>query len=378
MILPPTRVEISRSAVLTNISSFRSVIPEGTLLAAVVKSNAYGHGLIKMAELSVLAGSDLLAVNSIEEGNMLLKAIPDKPILVMGEIPGLLRRKSEVNNNRLWIVISRPEEAAFLNNLSHKPKIHLKTDSGMGRLGYSGEKLYTIIKDLHDYKINLHGILTHFASTEDFTEHSYSMQQLNKFQEYAKFAEEIGFTNLIKHSASSASAMLFAEARLNLVRIGISLYGLWPSIQTRLSLSLMGLGDFKLEPVLSWKTSVVHLQDVPAGTFIGYGSTFKTNYPSKIAVIPVGYYEGFDRRLSNQGYVLIHGERANLIGRVCMNMSMVDVTHIPQIRIGDEVVLIGKSGNETLSADQIASLTGTINYDVVTGIHPDIPRIVVD
>jgi alanine racemase len=137
----------------------------------------------------------------------------------------------------------------------------------------------------------------------------------------------------------------------------------------------MGKNTFDLLPVLSWKTTIVHTKKVPTGSYIGYGSTFKTNYPTTLAVIPVGYNEGFDRRLSNQGYVLVNGERAHIIGRVCMNMSMIDITHIRNVNVGTEVVLIGRSEKETISADTIAQLTGTINYDVVTRIHPEIPRV---
>ena len=203
------------------------------------------------------------------------------------------------------------------------------------------------------------------------------MKQLEEFMKFVKMAESLGYKNLIRHTASSASTMLFEEARLDMVRVGISLYGLMPSLETRLSLSLMGK-DFQLQPVLTWKTKIVHIQSVPAGVSVGYGSTFKTIYPTRVAVLPVGYYEGYDRRLSNQGYVLVHGERAPILGRVCMNMTMVNITHIQDAEIGSDVVLLGKSGNEEISADLLASLVGTINYDIVTRIQKDIPRVLVD
>jgi alanine racemase len=202
------------------------------------------------------------------------------------------------------------------------------------------------------------------------------MQQLSEFTKAIELLASLGYKNLIRHTASSASTMLFEEARFDMVRVGISLYGLWPSMETRLSLSFMGK-DFQLKPVLSWKTGIVHIQSVPAGRSVGYGSTYKTIYPTKIAVIPVGYFEGYDRRLSNQGYAFFDGERAPILGRVCMNMTMLNVTHIPTAELGKEVTLIGKSGSEEITADWMGNLTGTINYDIVTSIQKDIQRIIV-
>ncbi|MCB1190580.1 MAG: alanine racemase [Leptospiraceae bacterium] len=372
-----TKVEISKTALVTNIQSFRNILPKHTLFASVIKSNAYGHGLETIAELSIKAGADILAVNYLEEGIKIHGLFPEASIMIMGEIPNLEKYIKYLNSS-FHIVVSRKDEVQLLNRFSQRPQIHLKVDSGMGRLGYSGKTLYKMLDELKSDNLPINWLMTHFASTEDFTEHSYSMQQLTTFQQYNEYAKKIGYNNLKLHAASSASTMLFPEAKLDMVRVGISLYGLWPSIQTRLSLSLMGNTTFHLQPVLTWKTGIVHIQDLNTGSYIGYGSTYKTNYPTKTAVIPVGYYEGLDRRLSNQGYVLVRGERAPILGRVCMNMTIIDVTHIQNPKIGEEVVLIGKSGNEIISADDMASMIGTINYDVVTRINPNIPRIVVE
>jgi alanine racemase len=372
-----TRVEISSKAIKANITNFRKLLNQNTLFAAVIKSNAYGHGLLQMARLSISGGADLLAVNSIDEAITIRKDFSNTIILIMGEIIDLESKKHLLADENFWVVISRLDEARFLSKLSPRPKIHIKADTGMSRLGYSGDRFKQELIEFKNNNIPLEGILTHFASTEDFTEHSYSMKQLDIFKSYIQFAEDLGYKNLIKHASSSASTMLFEEARLDLVRIGISLYGLWASMQTRLSLSLMGK-DFALTPALCWKTNIVHIQERSAGTLVGYGSMYKTNYDTRIAVLPVGYYEGFNRRLSNQGYVLINGERANILGRICMNMTMVDITHISDVKIGDDVILIGKSETEEVTADMLANLTGTINYDIVTGIQESIPRIIVD
>jgi alanine racemase len=371
------RIELSRAALQHNIQQFRSILNSNTLFTAVLKSNAYGHGLIQIAKLCNEIGVDLFAVNSPEEALVLKEDFPNKNILIMGETLHFPNLKYALSNENFWIVVSRIEEIELFSRLSPRPKIHLKTDTGMGRLGTSGETLLELFRKIKQLNLPIDGILTHFASTEDFTEHSFTLQQLEKFLSYVKIAETFTTNKLIKHSASSASTLLFPNAHLDLVRIGISLYGLWPSLQTRLSLSLMGK-NFLLKPVLTWKTQIVHTQLIPTGSPIGYGSTFRTNYPTKLGVLPIGYYEGLDRRLSNQGYVLIEGERSPILGRVCMNMCMVDITHIPTAKVGTEVVVIGKSGDEEISAEMHANLTGTINYDVTTRIQKDIPRVIVN
>ncbi|MCZ8155640.1 MAG: alanine racemase [Leptospira sp.] len=371
-------VTLSKSALVQNISLYRKLIGEHTKFTAVIKSNAYGHGLKEMATLAIEAGADLLGVNSLEEAELIRQNHPNVIILVMGSIPKIESRKQLLADSNLWVMVSRLEEAIFLQSISPSPKIHLKLDTGMSRLGQTQKDWKGIAHSLKEKGIELAGLATHFASTEDFTEHSFSMKQLNRFFEGVQIFKEAGYSNLILHCASSASAMLFPEARLNLVRVGISMYGLWPSLETKLSLSLMGKNIETLKPVLSWKTQIQHIQSLETGTYIGYGSTFKTTYPTKLAVIPVGYYEGLDRKLSNTGYMLVNGERARILGRICMNMTMIEITHIPNVNIGDEVIILGTSGNESISADDHASWTNTINYEVVTRILDKFPRTVID
>ncbi len=369
-----TWIEISKEAIRQNIQSFRNIIPARTKLAAIVKSNAYGHGMSLVAKEAVCSGADVLGVNSVQEALALSQLVPEIPILIMGSIHRLKSLNKVLNNERFWIVVSRIDEVETLASFSPRPKIHLKTDTGMGRLGYSGQYMLETLYNISAKHLPLDGIMTHFASTEDFTEHSYTKKQMENFNDYIRFAFSLGYTNLIKHASASASTMLFEETHLDMVRIGISLYGLWPSLKTRLSLSLAGK-NFVLKPALEWKTRIQHIQNIPAGNFVGYGSTFRTNSPSKIAVLPIGYYEGYDRRLSNQSYVLVRGERANVVGRVCMNMTMIDVTHIKECKEGDEAVLIGNDGNESVTADFLADVSGTINYDIVTSLNKEIMRV---
>lgn len=370
------KIEISKKALKSNIQIFRNLILKKVKLAAVVKSNAYGHGILEISKLALEFGADYLAVNSIEEAILLRKNFPNTILIIMGEILNMEFFKKELNDENFWIVVSRFESVKFLNSLDKSPKIHLKVDTGMGRLGYYKTDFYKNLDKIKKENLKLHGILTHFAQTEDYTEHSYSNIQLEEFKKAIEYAEKIGYKNLVKHASASASTMLFKEAHFDLVRIGISLYGLWPSIQTKLSLSLDGKKINKLQPVLSWKTNIVHIQNLQPNSYIGYGSTYKTTSNTILGVIPVGYNEGFDRRLSNLGYVLVNGERAKILGRICMNMSMIDITSIKNVQIGNEVVLIGKSGHEEILADGLAEMTGTINYQIVTNINPSIPRII--
>jgi len=371
-------VILSKSALGHNISLYRKLTSKDTKFTAVIKSNAYGHGLSEIAGLALDAGADLLGVNSLEEAEHLRSKFPDTIILIMGSIPQLENRKHRLADPNFWVLVSRLEEIEILNQLSPIPKIHLKLNTGMSRLGVSMESIQKTASQIKNQNFQIHGLATHFASTEDFTEHSFSMKQLQKFFESVETFKSYGFKDLVLHCASSASAMLFPEARLDLIRVGISMYGLWPSLETKLSLSMMGKDIGTLKPVLTWKTKIQHIQEVPSGTFIGYGSTFKTTYPTKLAVIPVGYYEGLDRKLSNTGYMLIHGERARILGRICMNMSMIEITHIPKAEIGDDVIILGNSGNETISADDHATWTNTINYEVVTRILAQFPRTIAE
>ncbi|TGK32602.1 alanine racemase [Leptospira gomenensis] len=371
-------VEISKRALRTNLNSFRSVLRSGSVLTAVLKSNAYGHGLETMARLCVAEGVTRFGVNSLEEALRIRNLFPSIEILIMGEIQNPSEHKDTLADSAFHVVFSRIETARILSSLVPAPKLHLKVDTGMGRLGTHDDSLRAVLSELKDSGIVPDGICTHFASTEDVLEHKYSLMQIRKFEEAVVTAGAFGFKNLIRHACASASTMLFPDAHYEMTRIGISLYGLWPSMQTRLSLHLSGNKDFRLDPVLSWKTRIVHVQNHPANSFIGYGSTFQTTYPTKVAVVPIGYYEGLDRKLSSNGDMLVLGKRARILGRICMNMSMLDVTHIPGAEVGSVVTVLGKDGEESVTADDMADRTHTINYETVTRISESIPRIVVD
>ena len=215
---------------------------------------------------------------------------------------------------------------------------------------------------------------------EDTTDHRFAKEQLATFERVTATLKEAGYKPRILHSANSAATILWPQAHADLVRVGISAYGLWPSRETyatALEAHAVGQNGFipHLMPTLSWYTRVAELKGVPAGSYVGYGRTFRTTHESRIAVLPIGYYEGYDRRLSNVAHVLINGRRAPVRGRVCMNMFMVDVTHIEGVEVGSVATLIGKDGDEIIRVEDLASWSGSINYEIVSRIHGSIPRI---
>jgi alanine racemase len=250
-------------------------------------------------------------------------------------------------------------------------------ETGNNRQGVFVKDLIEFVEFVKSFgNIEIEGLTTHFANVEDTTDHSYAELQLAKFNEGIKKLESIGVDVPIKHCANSAAAILFPKTHFQLVRVGIASYGMWPSNETYLSY-LKEVGDgFKLMPALTWKTKIAQIKTIPAGEYIGYGCTYKTGHETKLAILPVGYYDGYDRGISG-GHVLIRGKRAPVRGRVCMNIIMVEVTDIPEAKLEDEVILIGRSGDEEISAEQFGKWAGTINYEVTTRINERVPRIFV-
>lgn len=239
-------------------------------------------------------------------------------------------------------------------------------------------------KDLPDFvkfikqfsSVEIQGASTHYANIEDTTDSSFAVEQLAAFYRAAEILEKEGVNVLLRHTACSAATILFPETHFNMVRLGISMYGLWSSKETK-AVAKNKNSEFNLRPVLTWKTIVAQIKNIAAGTPVGYGLTERVGRDSKIAILPVGYYDGYDRKLSSVGNVLIRGKRCKVLGRICMNMVIVDVTDLERIELEDEVVLLGRQGREEVSADDLAGKIGTINYEVVTRINPLIARKIV-
>lgn len=378
-----TWIEISQSAYAHNLAFFRKKIPPTTELSVVIKSNAYGHGMLEIARLAVQSGADSFCVHSLDEALQLRKAGFGQDILIMGPVP--LGRLSEVVEHNFRLALFTTEtlrELARLAQAGNQPvRVHLKLETGTYRQGINERELPRFLAALKEAPLlQLEAVYTHFANIEDTTNHDYALRQLQRFTEMAEAVQKSGFPGVKKHTACSAAILLFPETHFDMVRLGISQYGLWPSRETFVSYKIRHTrnGEDVLRPVLSWKTRVGQIKEVPANHCIGYGCTYQTTRDSRIAVLPIGYADGYDRGLSNQSYVLIHGQRAPIRGRVCMNLIMVDVTDIPDVRLEDEVVLIGRQGNEVITADYLAGLIGTINYELVTRINWQIPRVVVE
>ncbi|WKZ24639.1 MAG: alanine racemase [Patescibacteria group bacterium] len=371
-----TWIEIDRQALKNNYNSFRRLLKPTCLLMAVVKSNAYGHGLLDFANLVVKLGADWLGVDSAIEAESLRKAGFKSSILVLGYT--LPEKIPSAAQNRIAITIadfSALKAIKSLKSLARPLRIHLKIDTGMHRQGFLVEEVPALITYLKKYNLPviIEGLYTHFSSAKDPSSLRETKRQIKEFKKVILLFEEAGFNIPLKHAAATGGTMIFPESHFNMVRVGIGLYGLWPSQETQKSLSK----KIKLKPVLSWKSVVAQIKDLPKGGRTGYDLTEKLSPGSKIAVLPVGYWHGLPRALSSVGRVLINGQEAKIVGRVSMSMICFDITKIKNVSVGDQVVLIGKSGRLSISAQDLADLNKTINYEIVTRLNPLIKRVVV-
>lgn len=370
-------VEIDVSAVEHNVSEFRRRLGDRVLLGAVVKSNAYGHGMREVAGAARRAGAEWLCVNNVDEGAALRGAGHDVPVLVMGYVP--FDALDGIVEHDLQPVVYNLETVERLEGLaaaSRKPVLlHLKVETGTNRQGVLERDVPAFVERMgRSGNLRLAGISTHFANIEDTTDHRFAERQIESFSRIARAVRDTGATPL-RHAACSAAVLLFNRTHFDLARIGVSLYGVWPSRETYVSCLERGKPSLDLRPVLTWKTKIAQLKNVDEGAFVGYGCTWRATRPTRLAVLPSGYYEGYDRGLSGVAHVLVRGRRAPVRGRVCMNMTMVDVTDVPGATLEDEVVLLGSQGDERVSAEQLAQWCGTIPYEILSRIHPSLPRI---
>ena len=376
-----TWVEISRAALGHNVSQFRKLIGDERVLSGVVKANAYGHGIVEVSRILLEAGVNWLGVHSLDEALTLRQAGIESPIILLGYIP--LADLKEAVQKELRLTVYNLETVKELgeitNELQRKAYLHLKLETGTQRQGILEADIPNFLERLKkNQHLVLEGASTHFANIEDTTDHSYAKGQLEEFTRLAKLIEDNGVSIPLKHTACTAAALLFPETYFEMLRLGIGLYGLWPSKETYVSCLQRGDDMPELRPVLTWKTRIAQLKTIPEGSYVGYGCTYRTTHKTRLAILPLGYYEGYPRGLSNVGWVLVRGVRAPVRGRVCMNNIMVDVTDIPEAELEDEVVLLGRFGDEILSAEQLASMVGSINYEIVSTINPLLPRIVVE
>ena len=375
-------LEIDRAAFAHNVRAFVRRLAPQARLAAVVKSNAYGHGVDLLAPVALAEGVSMLAVGSIDEALALRRLVgPDVEILVLGWVPAAAYPDAVRHDVQLTVYdreqVRALSEAARIARRS--ARIHVKLETGTHRQGADEREALALADEASrsDW-LQVAGLSTHFADIEDTTEHAFARRQLDRFQRFARKMAGRGHDAVRRHIACSAAAILFPETHFDFARAGIGLYGLWPSSETRVSAAERGALDLDLRPVMSWKASIAQVKQIPVGAFVGYGRTWRATRPSRIAILPVGYYEGYDRSISGRGHVLVRGVRAPVVGRICMNMMMVDITDVPGVSAGETVTLLGRCGDERIRAEDLAAWAATIHYEIVSRIHPGVPRIAID
>lgn len=372
-------IEIDAGALRDNLRLFRDLFGGRARIAAVVKANAYGHGLSAVAPL-VAGSADWLAVHTAAEARAIRRLGITSPILIMGFLP-----RSELRDldAAVHVFASTEEVIRWIGEYRRQRgislPIHLKVDTGTKRQGFAIDRLPEICRLAAREGLDIVGLATHFANIEDTLQHDFARWQLGEFERAMALARtELGDDPPYIHAACSAAALLMPATIFTLVRLGISMYGHWPSRETRLTWILdHGRNGLPLEPVLSWRTQVGQIQHVARGDTVGYGRSWTALRPTRLAVIPVGYADGYPRALGNRARVLIRAQRAPVVGRVCMNIMMADVTDIPDVEVGDEVTLIGRQGDERVIAEDLAELGDTINYEILARLSPEIPRLVI-
>ena len=367
----PTVGEVDLGALEFNYRQIKKRIPEDVKLLAVVKADAYGHGAVPISLRLEKLGVEFLGVAIPEEGVELRRGGVKTPILILGGIFG--NEVDQIFRFRLTPVIFKKDSLRILSREAErrkrKVKVHLKVDTGMGRLGVPLNLWSDFLREVTRFpRIETEGILSHFAMTDE--EKGFTQNQWRAFQEAVTSAQELGICCPYLHMANSATLTTFPAYSARLVRPGIMLYGSYPAPTFR--------SRIPLKPVMTLKTHIHFLKSVPPGTRISYGGMFKAKRKSLITTLPIGYADGYSHHLSNHGEVLIHGKRAPVVGKVCMDFIMVDVTHIPRVSVGDEVILMGRQGKEQITPEEIAEKINSISYEVLCSIGKRVPRVYKD
>jgi alanine racemase len=369
-----TWVEIDASAIGRNLEAFRSVVNAGTALMAVVKANAYGHHIEVVAPIAARY-ADWLGVNNLEEALAVKELGISRPVAILGHTE--LDRLDYVVSGEFRQVVYREDVAAALSasakNRGTTARVHLKVETGTHRQGIAVDALANFAsKVLELPNLEIEGIYTHFANIEDTLDPTFAQFQIDEFRRALAIVEGAGAHPSWIHASATSGALLYPETGFNMIRVGIGTYGIWPSRETQLAARERGR-LLSLTPALSWKTRIAQIKAIKPGEFVGYGLTYQASHPMKIAILPIGYYDGYDRRLSNCGRVLAGGRAVPVIGRVMMNMIAIDVTDV-EVKLDDEVVLIGRQGNAEIRVEELAEKSGTIAYEVLARINPLIPR----
>lgn len=363
---------VSLDAIAHNFQEMKKNIAEGTKMIAVIKADGYGHGAVAVAHL--VQDYDYIwgfATATAEEALQLRKAGVIKPVLILGIVfresfEDLIREDIRPAVCTLEMAEELSAEAVRQKKTVH---IHLALDTGMTRIGFADtpQSVEMIRKIASLPNLRIEGMFTHFARADEY-DRSPAMVQLDRYLKFADMLEEAGVKIPIRHCSNSAGIIRIPEANLNIVRAGITIYGIYPSSEVERDI-------IKLEPAMELKSHITYVKEVGAGNAVSYGGTYVTDGMTRIATIPVGYADGYPRQLSNKGWVLIHGKRAGILGRVCMDQFMVDVTEIPEAKAGDEVTLIGRDGEEVITMEEFGDLSGRFSYEFACEISKRVPRV---
>lgn len=368
-----TWIEVDKKAIANNYRVFRKLIPKKTMLMAVVKSNAYGHSLIDFSKTVVLLGVDWLGVDSVVEAVALRRIGIKKPILILGyTLPEMIKEAAE---NDISLTISSFDQLVECRKIKTvKPKkIHIKIDSGMGRQGFLEKDLPRLIsqlKNLETSQLVIQGLYTHFAMAKNPSFSNFTNGQIQSFKKWITAFHKAGFKPII-HAAATGGAVIYPKSHFDMVRIGIGFYGLWPSKETK----AFAKDKIKLKPALSWKAIISEVKKIPRGVTVGYDCTETMSKDSTIAICPIGYWHGYPRILSSIGRTIVNGNEARVLGRVSMDMIVLDISGISDVKVKDEVVLIGKEGKVAISAEDVADPVDMSPYELITRINPLIKRI---
>ena len=367
-------VELDRAAPEHNLRQLRAGAAPGVIACAVIKSDAYGHGAARIATL--LPSAEWFGVNSLEEGLDLRGRGVTRPIILLGHV-ALAELEAAVEADLALTVYNREtiERLSSFASLPRPARIHVKVDTGTARQGVMPDHLEDFLNLVkRSRNLSLEGISTHYANIEDTLNHDYAELQMSRFAAALAVVDRTVGRPPFIHTACTAAALLFSTTHFTMLRTGIGLYGLWPSRETLLAARERGGVVQDFHPVLTWKTRIVQIKMIDEGSCVGYGCSYKTTRKTVLGVLPVGYADGYDRALGNRAHVLVRGRRAPIIGRICMNLCMADLTDVPGTRLEEEVVLLGKSGEERITAETMAEWAGTINYEIVARISPLLPR----
>lgn len=369
-----TWVEINQKALKKNINALRKILGRQVELMPVIKANAYGHGFLEIARLCTKNKQvDRLCVVSLDEALQLIQnKLTRKPIIILDIFDLEITKITAAVQYNVAFPLFTLRQAKILNTVGErankKIKVHIKLDTGTSRVGVLPHEIVDFAKKIRQFRhLTTEGLWSHFSSTESSP--NVTQKQWRRFITADKELRQAGIVVLFKHMACSAATILFPEMHSDGVRAGLAVYGLYPAETTKRRISLT--------PVLSWRTKIIQIKTVPKNTSIGYDSSYLTKRQIQLAVIPIGYADGYDRSLGNAAFVLVHGKRCPVRGRICMNLSMIDVTGAKKTKAGDTVTLIGRQGKEEITAEELAESATTINYEIVTRIAPHIPRIII-